>query len=366
MKFYFILFFLFSNFLNSEETSIGIYTHYFTGLPEWDNDSIKKGITGSEEAVIYLSESLVKLGYKVLIFGHPPHNSKYLNEDANPRYISFNHFNEVKKLKLIIGCRNPYNFWMLKNKAEKVFFWPHDTPPNTPVLKQNINFDEIIWISKWQRDQWINFNQIFERYSNIYGNGIVLEQFSKKDKEVENPYSCIYGSNYARGLEILLDIWPEVKKNYSKATLDIYYGWQTWGLLSLEKINEMKSKISQLENLGVKEHGLVSHQELNKAYEKASLWTYPCIAPETFCITAIKAQYCGAIPVIIDGSALTETVRFGYRTKESQNYLNLLLNAMSEIENVSLEERKKMREFIEQEYTWDKIALKIKKYLEEK
>lgn len=362
MNFLLVFFIFISNFLFSEEQTIGIYTYYFEGLPAWDADSVKKGIPGSEEAVIYLSESLAKLGFKVIVFGYPPKDSPHKDETANPRYLHLNQWNEIKNLDVAIACRNPFISMMLKNKAKQVFLWPHDTPPSSPL--NSTNFDEVIWISKWQREQWINYNQAFEAFKNIYGNGIVLEQFEKKEKEIKNVYSCIYGSNYARGLEILLDIWPEVKNNYLEATLDIYYGWQTWGLLSDNKISEMKKKLDDLKNMDVNEHGMVSHQELNEAYRNASLWTYPCIAPETFCITAIKAQYCGAIPVIIDGSALKETVRYGFRTNEQHNYLQLLLKAMSEIKNISNEDRNKMQKFIEEEYTWDKIALKLKNFIE--
>jgi len=112
-------------------------------------------------------------------------------------------------------------------------------------------------------------------------------------------------------------------------------------------------------SLGVKEHGQIGHEELNRAYESASLWTYPCIAPETFCITALRAQMAGAIPVIIEGSALKETVLHGYKCVNQVEYLPLLFKAMREAETVTSEERKKMGEFILKDYTWEKLAHRL-------
>jgi len=214
-------------------------------------------------------------------------------------------------------------------------------------------FDDVLWISQWQREQWRSVSPRFSKFSSIFGNGINPEDFSMPARR-ENPYSCIYGSNYARGLEILLDLWPALQAHYPQATLDIYYGWQHWGCLSPQKEARMRKILPTLSN--VREHGQVGHAELNLAYGKASFWTYPCILPETFCITAIRAQMAGAIPVIVEGSALKETVRHGYCCSKPEDYLAMLLKAMSQVESISLDDRRKMKGFVLREFTWEKIA----------
>ena len=243
----------------------------------------------------------------------------------------------------------------LKARARKIYFWPHDTY-SFPLTEAQINgFDDVLWLSQWQRQQWISINPGFAKFTKIFGNGINPEQF-KPLQERANPYSCIYGSNYARGLEILLDIWPEIKKQWPKATLDIYYGWQHWGLLSPEQESKMRAQVIKLASLGVHDHGQVGHEELNRAYEQASLWTYPCISLETFCITALRAQLAGALPVIIEGSALTETVRHGFKCSRQEEYCETLNKAMHHAETMTLDERKKIGEFVLQEYRWETLA----------
>lgn len=352
-----LLLFIFQSFLQAQERqSIGIITCQVPGQHCWDPNSIKSGITGSEEAVIYMADSLAKLGYDVTVLGNPPKDSAYTTLESNPRYLNLNE-EKIHQFDIAIAWRIPRAAAWLKKLAPLVYLWPHDTCNTVLSEKEISGFNDVLWLSEWQRKQWISLNPSFASFCHIFGNGIVEEQFSALQKK-ENPYSCIYGSNYGRGLDILLDIWPGIKHQYPQATLDIYYGWQHWGLLTKEKEASMKKQIQRLYRLDVKEHGLVSHEELNRAYEKASFWTYPCTAPETFCITALRAQMSGAIPVIIQGSALPETVRYGYFCTTKEKYVHTLLQAMSQVHEWNEQKRKEMRVFIQNEYTWKQIANK--------
>lgn len=355
MRYILIFFCLLAGYAHSQEKkSIAIVTYKVANLPQWDPESIKKGINGSEEAVIYISKELAALGYQVTVYGDPPQNSVHSSILSNPRYLPLND-PSPKKFDVAIAWRNPYGAPQLKSVAKQVYLWPHDIFRGQVDEKSLSAFDGVLWISTWQREDWAKYNPILGKHERIFGNGIVAAQF-KDVTERKNPYSCIYGSNYARGLDILLDIWPEVRKQFPKATLDIYYGWQHWGLLSAEKEARMREQVKELASMGVIDHGSVGHEELNRAYETASFWTYPCTDIEVFCITALRAQMAGAVPVIIDGSALPETVRYGYKCADREAYLSLLLKAMGEAEKISLSDRKKMKDFILEEYTWKKIA----------
>lgn len=361
MHYSILLFFLLlcshPSYAEMQKKTIGIFTCY-CGVKPWDADSIATGITGSEEAVIYLSQELAKLDYKVVVLGDPPANSPYTLPEANPRYISLN-ADEGMKFDIAIAWRAPEAAEKLKSRAQYVYYWPHDTLWRAIKLDQINEFTDTFWLSKWQRKQHISISPAFAKFNKFFGNGIVPSQFEAV-QERTNPHACIYGSNYARGLEILLDIWPDIKKQFPKATLDIYYGWQHFGLLTQEKEGKMRAQVTALASMGVTDHGIVGHEELNRAYNKASLWTYPCICPETFCITALRAQLSGAIPVIIEGSALPETVRHGYTCKKSEEYQATLVKALQEAENITLADRKKMGEFVLQEYTWKAVAEKWK------
>ena len=340
------------------QKTVAFYAARVEGLKPWDPDSIKTGINGSEEAVIYMAQKLANLGYKVTVLGDPPKDSPHSKESANPRFIALEDKN-LAYTDVAISCRMPRLGPLLKNWAKKVYLWPQDVCfEKLPVAEINA-FDEVFWLSQWQRQQWASVNPGFSKFKQIHGNAIIPEQVLPVEIR-KNPYSCIYGSNYGRGLKTLLDIWPQVKKEFPKATLDIYYGWKHWGTLTESQVQLMKAQIKNLASLDVREHGSVGHDTLQKAYAEASFWTYPCDQAETFCITAIRAQLAGAIPVILVNSALAETVRHGYKCYKKEEYLDTLLTAMRDVKKVSLEQRKEMGKFVLEEYTWDKFAVQWK------
>jgi glycosyltransferase involved in cell wall biosynthesis len=337
------------------QTTIAIFT--YTRTPPWDEESIQTGIGGSEEAVIYLSREFAQRGFKVLIFGNPPKHSLHTLSYSNPCYVS-NSLPISSHFDIAISWRMPHLGKQLRRLARKVYLWPHDilcAPLNSEDIE---SFDDVLWLSKWQREQWISLSPKFKRYPHIVGNGICPEQFAPIC-ERKNPYSCIYASNYGRGLNILADFWTEIKKEFPQATLDIYYGWNHWGALSASEEVNLKRKMGTLS--GIQEHGCVGHKELAEAFGHASFWTYPCTKPETFCITALKAQLAGAIPVVLKGSALHETVQHGYGCTNKEDYLSTLKKALLSAEKIDLKVRRGMGNFILDQFTWGKIAKTIER-----
>jgi len=348
-----LIFCLYTSF-NFAET-IAIFTHKIDCVGNWDPDSLKTGLGGSEEAVVNMAEELANLGYHVIVYGDPPISSNYCSIGLNPRYIDCD-LDDGHFIDIAIAWRRPEIGRDLKKRAAQIYLWLHDIARKKFTDEDLSFYDDVLWLSKWQREQWISVSSAFAKFNNIYGNGINPKQFDPIIHERENPYSCIYGSNCSRGVEVLLEIWPEIKRQFPRAILDIYYGWPKWGRLDPEKEKYLKKLTQDLQSLGVEQHGFVGQEELNRAYEKASLWTYPCLVPETFCITGLRAQMSGAVPVIIDEYALKETVRYGYKCKNRDDYLKTLINAMKTAELITLTEREKMKNFILLQYTWEKIA----------
>ncbi len=347
--------------MNKQKT-IGIFTFKYPGVNPWDPRDIQSGIGGSEEAVIYLAQELAELGYRVWVFGNPPADSPHALPEANPRYFDLNENISLKQpLDIGIAWRMPAIAAQLRSYAKKIYLWPHDTL-TSPVTKQQIHdFDDVLWLSRWQRKQWVSVSPGFAKFTKIFGNAVNPEQFSPIQPRT-NPYSCIYSSSWDRGLEILLDIWPYIKEQQPRATLDIYYGHKLFSISHPQKAGKMLKQIAALPD--VHEHGQVGHEELNRAYGKASFWTYPCIMPETFCITALRAQLSGAIPVIREGTALVKTVRHGYRCTKVKEYSSLLLKAFDDAESITLEDRIKTGEFVLSEFTWKIIASQWKELFE--
>lgn len=151
-----------------------------------------------------------------------------------------------------------------------------------------------------------------------------------------------YFSAYYRGLECLLtSIWPLVRKEVPDATLDVYYGWESWvGMRGEDEFYErMEALFDEMKDQGVTVHGRVSHTELAQAMKNTQVWAYPTEFEEIHCITALKAQEAGCYPVVTNVGALKETVQSGefIRTKriytddyKQQKFAEAIVRALKE------------------------------------
>lgn len=127
-------------------------------------------------------------------------------------------------------------------------------------------------------------------------------------------HKVIYASSYDRGLECLLEMWPEIRKLVPDATLDVYYGWNSFDAVHKQNPEQMKwkwtmiRKFHELKGEGVSEHGRVDHETLAEKFAECKVWAYPTEFNEINCITALKAQEYGCIPVTTGCYALETTV----------------------------------------------------------
>jgi glycosyltransferase involved in cell wall biosynthesis len=117
-------------------------------------------------------------------------------------------------------------------------------------------------------------------------------------------------------------MWPRIREAVPDATLDVYYGWESWVALQGEDdfYDRMERKFSELADQGVTVHGRVSHETLAEAMKSIQVWAYPTEFTEIHCITALKAQEAGCYPVTTNVGALAETVQSGTIIKTKRIY----------------------------------------------
>lgn len=301
------------------EKSVAIMTGD-TMIDAWGPWSLGDGIGGSEEAIIRLSAHLSKRGYKVVVFGKPEDGAG-LDEMTGVMWRNFWEINLKDEFDIFIGWRGPYLFDR-EIKARKKYLWLHDVmEPGEFTSTRLANLTKVIVLSKYHRSLFPN---IPDDKIMLSGNGIDPDEFTDtimKDGKVtkikRDPHKIFYGSSHVRGLAYLYEIWPEVKAAVPKATLDVYYGRESYDAVHkgnperLKWMDDLMAKGRELE--GVTDHGKVSQIEINDHIFESGVWAYPCPFPEIYCITAIKAQAGGAIPVSSNFAALEETVQFGVK-----------------------------------------------------
>lgn len=140
---------------------------------------------------------------------------------------------------------------------------------------------------------------------------------------MKKKHSVGYFSAYYRGLETLLDMWHRIRSAVPDATLDVYYGWESWVSMQGEDdfYHRMEKKFALLKDHGVTVHGRVSHIDLAKAMKETQVWAYPTQFEEIHCITALKAQEAGCYPVVTNVAALKETVQHDKMGKDISTFI---------------------------------------------
>jgi 2-polyprenyl-3-methyl-5-hydroxy-6-metoxy-1,4-benzoquinol methylase/tetratricopeptide (TPR) repeat protein len=275
-------------------------------LHEWTPESIKDGIGGSEEAIIYLSKELTKLGYQITVFNNCGEKSG--NYDG-VEYKNFYEFNSRDFYDVVISWRaNIFEYGLVK--AKKRIVWMHDVP-DPDHYKNPDNLEAILALSEFHKT--LLPEEIPDEKVYISANGINVEDFKNKGIKRE-PHRVIYASSYDRGLVHLLDMWPDVRKEVPDAELHIFYGWHNFDNLVADGLVDGRFKeeiVKKMDQPGVFEHGKIGHKELIDEFYKSSIWAYPCHFNEISCITAMKAQQTGCMPLTTDYAALKETVKTG-------------------------------------------------------
>lgn len=285
-----------------------------TALEEWGPWSLKEGIGGSEEAIIRLAPKLAKLGYKVVVYAKPGSKT---GEYDGVMWRNFWDCNLDDEFDIFVAWRAPFIFDK-DIKARKSYLWLHDVMETGEFTEDRLqHLDKVIVLSKYHRSL---FPMIPEDKIMMSGNGIDTEEFEAYDqigKHKRDPHKMVYTSSHVRGLAYLYEIWPEVKAAVPDATLDVYYGRESYDAVhkgNPERMKWMDDMIQKAKDLeGVTDYGKVGQDKIMDAFQRAGVWPYPCPFPEIYCITAIKAQACGAVPVASNYAALDETIQYGHK-----------------------------------------------------
>lgn len=278
---------------------------------DWAAPSILKGIGGSEEAVVYLSQELAAKGYKVTVFNSC---GDLEGTYANVTYKPYHAFNPYDDYSILIAWRlSIFGNKMLKAKRKIV--WLHDVPIEGMFPKQEVDtYDKIVVLSKFHKSllpDYIPEDKIF-----VSRNGINQRDFEPKEQFERNPKRIIYTSSYDRGIEHLLQEWGNIRKEVPDAELHLFYGWDTYLKMMKQgrRPKEFYDHMCSLMKLdGVYEHGRIGHKQLVKEFFKSAIFAYPSHFEEISCISAMKAQACGCIPLVTNYAALKETVVAGIK-----------------------------------------------------
>jgi len=278
-----------------------------------------KGLTGSEECVLYLAEALAQTGTTdVVVAVDPLAGSERIVNRVH--WVGLEYLAELDldaeeyaETNLILwraptGATQP----LVKTLSPMVrrILWLHDATYGPVPPEVWTQYDKIICATQYHA------RIIAAQYPAAAAGIDVIEHGIPAMPKREKDFSkAIYASSPDRGLVRLLTWWPAVKQEYPDLHLHVFYGRGNMRALAdyypglHTQIAEVEKLLKECAALDVHDHGLVSHEELHEHFATAALWLYPTTFEEIACLTAMKAQAAGAMPVFSHSGCLTETVR---------------------------------------------------------
>ena len=280
----------------------------------WGPESLKTGLGGSEIAAIHMASELSRWGHEIEVIGQV---TPCIYEGV--KYLSYHQFGEKSiECDVFISSRNLPVLRRLKPRTRISALWCHDIHLGDDYSGLMREHDIILCLSAWAKKVLSAYYTDVPREKFVLTrNGIETKLFLREPKK--EGCRAIYSSSPDRGLDHLLDYWPRIREMRPDAELHVYYGFDTWERMALQRgdrpaqlqISFFKERLAQMQEQGVFSHGRVGQAELARAWLSSSMWLYPTAFLETSCISAMEAQAAGALVITTKLAALAETVKYG-------------------------------------------------------
>lgn len=284
----------------------------------------KRGLGGSESAIIYISKELVKLGHHVVVY------NDCISDDCSPGIydgVVYKPLNEIENINepidFVIASRSIAafcppelkrnfksfialpDFSKIKQYSKYNILWMHDTFCDGDDLLEYLvntgNINKIFTLSDWhtsyittcshgwKRDFSILKDYIFQTRNGI---GILPEWVDISSKD---PNLFVYNASATKGMiPLYFKVWPEIKKNIPDAKLTIVGGYYKFRDGSEPDEQQLTVK-SLMENdeanqlLDISFTGVIKQTEISDILKRASFFLYPSAFPETYGISTLEA-----------------------------------------------------------------------------
>lgn len=250
--------------------------------------------------------------------------------------------------------------------------WLHDTwsDPESQLLKteQGRNqFHKLVFSSNWQYQSFQSGLGIpYSNHSAVIDTGVEPIPYVEKPKD---KIRLIYTSTPHRGLGILVPVFIELAKHNPDIQLDVFSSFGIYGP-QWEARNTQFEPLFQLcrDHPQINYHGWADQDTVRAAYQKAHVFAYPCIWPETSCRSLIEAMSAGCLALHPNFAALSDTsagLTWQYdgdhtdHNLHANKFLNLLQNAINTIRSQDMSLYLQfVKTYADTRFSWDNIIPK--------
>ncbi len=181
-------------------------------------------------------------------------------------------------------------------------------------------FAKLVFVSNYQFQTYHLAHGIPYSESVVLRNAIV--PIPEHEKDNDGPINLIYHTTPHRGLELLVPVFEALYNKYGdQIHLDVYSSFNIYGWPQRDEPYKALFDRCRTHD-GITYHGAVENDVVRTALQKAHIFAYPNIWPETSCISAIEAMSAKCEVVCPNYAALPETTaNFGvmYQWNEDMN-----------------------------------------------
>lgn len=244
--------------------------------------------------------------------------------------------------------------------------------PEAEHLKDSASrdrFHKLVFSSNWQYQQYRDYLGVpYSHQSCVIETGVEPIPLVEKPKD---KIRLIYTSTPHRGLEILVPVFIALAEKYPNIELDVFSSFGIYGKNWEGRDKQYEPLFEACRNHPqINYHGWADQETVRAAYQKAHIFAYPCIWPETSCRSLIEAMSAGCLAVHPNFSALADTSG-GLTVQYDGDHENMNLHAnifahtlMYAIENVQNNDLTQLLTFIkayaDTRFSWESIMPKWK------
>lgn len=282
--------------------------------PSWEpwtpQSLLARGMGGAETAAWMIAKAIRDLGHKVCLY--VDHSKPEPCEGVEVK--SYSTLGDAQDV--LVASRDPF---ILNHVARAKLLWVHDVhcgPASPQVHRHLLMADRILCLSNWHKAIFLEqYPFIHEMQVQVTRNGIDPARFPVGGPPRAN--RLLYTSSPDRGLDVMLDVFPQIRARVPDAELHVYYGFESWEAAIRKRGDSSAPKLIAwykrrlVETAGVTAHGRVNQATLAAAFRAAKVWAYPAEFPETSCIGAMEAQAAGCFAVTTRMAAIGETLKHG-------------------------------------------------------
>lgn len=283
----------------------------------------RTSLGGSESACLGLARALQQRGHDVHIFATKLSADAVGPDHAGVTWHPADHFAQTNswiEWDVVVALRM-HHWFAQPVHARLRILWNQDLllpGVGGSIMSVAWQLDRLIYVSEYHRQQWEDMQPELRPIGWVTKNG---HDASLVPADVtKDPNRIIHISRPERGLEPILAMWPELRKQRPNATLQIcryssMYDAGGWGRVCAsydQAVQQVNAEVGGIEYLGE-----LGKADLYRAIAEAAVMWYPGVDSfaETSCIAAVEAQANGTPFVGSWKGALPETVPSGILVK---------------------------------------------------